>query len=80
LYFGYAFLIPRDQSGESDDDADGIRYAEWDIARLVLLPKSINLFTCKKWRGVCLRDIASNAFSSMCVRRLQMVMGEEING
>jgi hypothetical protein len=46
-----------------------MRYAEWDIARLVFLPKN--------WRGICLLDIASKIFSSMCVRRLQIVMEEE---
>jgi hypothetical protein len=31
----------------------------------------------ENWRGICLLDIASKIFSSMCVRMLQTVMEEE---
>jgi hypothetical protein len=46
-------------------------------ARLVLLPKNGDLSQCKNWRGICLLDIASKIFSSMCVMMLQTVMKEE---
>jgi hypothetical protein len=75
--FGPTLLIPRDEVEESADDSNGMRYAEWDIARLVLLPKNGDLSLCKNWRGICLLDIASKIFSSIRVRRLQTVMEEE---
>jgi hypothetical protein len=44
----------------------------WDmpngVARLVLLPKSSDLSLFKKWRGLCLLDIAPKIFPSMCVK------------
>ena len=54
------------------DDSQGLRYAE-----LVLLPKKGDLSSCKNWRGICLLDIASKIFSSLLVRRMQIVMEEE---
>jgi hypothetical protein len=72
-----ALLIPRDDVEELADDSNGIRYAEWNNARLVLLPKNGDLSLCKNWRGICLLDIASKILSSMCVSRLQTVMEEE---
>jgi hypothetical protein len=65
--FDPALLIPRDEVEELADDSNGMRYAEWDIARLVLLPKNGDLSLCKNWRGICLLDISSKIFSSMCV-------------
>jgi hypothetical protein len=75
--FDPTLLIPRDEVEELSDDSIGMRYAEWDIARLVLLPKNDDLSLCINWRGICLLDIASKIFSSMCVRRLQTLMEEE---
>jgi hypothetical protein len=75
--FGRTLLIPRDGVEESANDSSGMRDAEWDIARMVLLPKNGDLSLCKNWRGICLLDIASKTFSSMCVRRLKTVMEEE---
>jgi hypothetical protein len=37
--FHPALLIPRDEVEESAGDSNGMRYAEWDIARLVLTLK-----------------------------------------
>jgi hypothetical protein len=63
--------------GPLADDSTGLRYCEWDVARLVLLPKKGDLSFCKNWRGICLLDVASKIFSSMLVRRMQVVMEEE---
>ena len=63
--------------GPLADDSTGLRYSEWDVARLVLLPKKGDLSFCKNWRGICLLDVASKIFSSMLVRRMQVVMEEE---
>ena len=63
--------------GPLADDSTGLRYGEWDVARLVLLPKKGDLSFCKNWRGICLLDVASKIFSSMLVRRMQVVMEEE---
>jgi hypothetical protein len=54
-----------------------MRYNEWDVDCLVLLPKNGDLSLRKIWCKICLLDMASNIFSSMCVRRLQVVMEEE---
>ena len=59
------------------DDSQGLRYAEWDIAKLVLLAKKGDLSLCKNWRGICLLDIASTILSSLLVWRMQIVMEEE---
>ena len=65
------------EPGPMVDDSQGLRYAEWDIAKLVLLPKKGDLLLCKNWRGICLLDIASKILSSLLVRRMQIVMEEE---
>ena len=75
--FDPALSVSRVEPGQLADDSAGMKYAEWDVARLVLLPKKGDLSLCKNWRGICLLDIASKIFSSMCVRRLQIVMEEE---
>jgi hypothetical protein len=75
--FDPTLLIPRDKVEESADDSNGKRYAKWDVARLILLPKNGDLSLRKNLRGICLLDIASKVFSSMCVRRLKTVMKEE---
>lgn len=67
----------RVELGPIPDDSQGLRYAEWDVAKLVLLPKKGDLSLCKNWRGICLLDIASKIFSSLLVRRMQIVMEEE---
>ena len=59
------------------DDSQGLRYAEWDIAKLELLPTKGDLSLCSNWRGICLLDIASKILSSLLVRRMQIVMEEE---
>ena len=43
----------------------------------MLLPKKGDLSLCKNWRGICLLDVASKIFSSLLVRRMQIVMEEE---
>ena len=48
--------------GPFADDTTGLRYTEWDVARLVLLPKKGDLSFCKNWRGICLLDVASKIF------------------
>ncbi len=63
--------------GPIADDSQGLRYAEWDVAKLVLLPKKGDMSLCKNWRGICLLDIASKIFSSLLVRRMQIMMEEE---
>ena len=75
--FDPALSVSRVEPGQLADDSAGMKYAEWDVARLVLLPKKGDLSLRKNWRGICLLDIASKIFSSMCVRRLQIVMEEE---
>jgi hypothetical protein len=76
--FDPTLLTPRDGVEElADESTNGMRYAEWDIARLVLLPKNGDLSLLKNWREICLLDIASKTLSSMCVRRLQALMEEE---
>ena len=72
-----ALLQGRVEPGPIADDARGLRYAEWDVAKLVLLPKKGDLSLCKNWRGICLLDVASKIFSSLLVRRMQIVMEEE---
>jgi hypothetical protein len=46
-------------------------FPEWEVARLMLLPKKGDLSQCKNWRGICLLDIASKIFSNILVARLQ---------
>jgi hypothetical protein len=75
--FGPMNLIPRDEVEELAGDSNGMRYAEWDVARLVLLTKNGDLSQCKNRRGICVLDIASKIFSSMFLRRLKIVMEEE---
>ena len=67
----------RVEPGPLTDDSKGLRYAEWDVAKLVLLQKKGDLSLCKNWRGICLLDVASKIFSSLLVRRMQIVMEEE---
>jgi hypothetical protein len=54
-----------------------MRYAEWGVARLVLLPSNGDFLLCKNWRGVFLLAINSRTLSSTCARRLRIVMDEE---
>ena len=75
--FDSALPLDREAPGMLADDTTGMRYAEWDVARLVLLPKKGDLSLCKNWRGICLLDVTSKIFSSMLVRRMQIVMEEE---
>ncbi len=75
--FDPALLQGRVEPGPIADDTRGLRYAEWDVAKLVLLPKKGDLSLCKNWRGICLLDVASKIFSSLLVRRMQIVMEEE---
>ena len=75
--FDPALLQGRAEPGPIADDSRGLRYAEWDVAKLVLLPKKGDLSLCKNWRGICLLDVASKIFSSLLVRRMQIVMEEE---
>ena len=75
--FDSALPLDREAPGPIADDTTGMRYAEWDVARLVLLPKRGDLSLCKNWRGICLLDVTSKIFSSMLVRRMQIVMEEE---
>jgi hypothetical protein len=75
--FDPALLQGRAEPGPIADDSQGLRYAEWDVAKLVLLPKKGDLSLCKNWRGICLLDVASKIFSSLLVRRMQIVMEEE---
>ncbi len=59
--------------------SQGLRYAEWDVAKLVLLPKKGDLSLCKNLRGIAMpirRDVVSKIFSSLLVRRMQIVMEE----
>ena len=75
--FDPVLLRGRAEPGPIADDSQGLRYAEWDVAKLVLLPKKGDLSLCKNWRGICLLDVASKIFSSLLVRRMQIVMEEE---
>jgi hypothetical protein len=43
----------------TNDDSDALRYTQWLVASLKLLPKKGDLSQCKNWRGICLLDIAS---------------------
>jgi hypothetical protein len=56
-------VLPRDEVEVLADDSNRMRYAEWDIARLVLFPKNGDLSLCKNWRGICQLDITSKIFS-----------------
>ena len=67
----------REERGPLTDDSEGLMYAEWSAARLVLLPKKGDLSLCKNWRGICLLDVASKLMSSMMVRRMQLVIEVE---
>ena len=71
-------LEPRDEPGPLRDDSEGLTYAEWDVARLKLLPKKGDLSLCKNWRGICLLDVASKVLSSIMGERMQKVM--EVHG
>jgi hypothetical protein len=77
-------LIPHDPADEPDlsdnaplnDDGSRVVYPEWEVARLMLLPKKGDLSLCKNWRGICLLDIASKILSSVMVGRMQLVQEE----
>ena len=58
------------------DDTDGLRYPQWETARLTLLPKKGDLQLCKNWRGVSLLDVGSKIFSTIVVGRLMKLMEE----
>jgi hypothetical protein len=79
--FDPMLLIQRAEVEESAeelaDDANGMKYAEWDVARLVLLPRMVTFYCVRSSAGICLLDIASKIFLSMCVRRLETAMEEE---
>ena len=75
--FNPANVCDRAEPGPRSDDSEGLKFVEWDVARLVLLPKKGDLSLAKNWRGICLLDVASKIFSSMMVRRMQIVMEEE---
>jgi hypothetical protein len=51
-------LISRDEVEALTDDSNGMRYADWNVARLVVLPKNGDLSLCKNWRGIYLLDTA----------------------
>jgi hypothetical protein len=55
--FDPKLLIPRAILKELADGSNGVRYAEWDVARLVLLPKNGVLALFR--RGKCVVDTAS---------------------
>ena len=61
--FNPAILQGCVEPGPMVDDSQGLRYAEWDKAKLVLLPKKGDLSLCKNLRGICLLDIASKILS-----------------
>jgi hypothetical protein len=65
--------VPELPPKEADADRDGVRWPEWLVARLKLLPKKGDLGLCKNWRGICLLDIASKILSSVAVARMQKV-------
>ena len=74
--FDSALPLGREAPDTLADDTTGMRYAESDVTRPVL-PKKGDLSLCNNWRGFRLLDVTSKIFSSILVRRMQIVMEEE---
>jgi len=55
-------------------DDGGLALAEWQAARLVLLPKKGGFVLTTNWRGICLLDIGSKILSYVAVKRMQALM------
>ena len=68
------FVLP---TKDQDADQGGVVYDELLVARLILLPKKGDLSLSKKWRGICLLDIASKIVSCVLVACLQVVQEKE---
>jgi hypothetical protein len=64
--FDSTLLIPRDKVEKLADDSNGTRCAEWDIARLVLLPKNGDL-SCVSTGVESVHSTLPQRYSRRCV-------------